>query len=112
MEMVPDALTEELEAMAAIGRVLGNVPDSGTRQRVLKWAVERFAADLQHAPNLIPATAPVSETSPASDPALTIDSLDDMFTNEPEGTPDDLVLPQLEPPAPAVAVQKLPLEAV
>jgi hypothetical protein len=70
-----DGLTEELEAMAAIGRALNRIADPGVRQRVLHWAVERFQA--AEAPGVSP-----SARVPYADPALAVDSIGDMFADD------------------------------
>jgi len=78
MEQAPNALKTELEAMAAVGQVLGELSDPAARQRVLKWASERYALQSVTAPK--PAVAALASFAPATnDPGLTIDSLDDMF---------------------------------
>jgi hypothetical protein len=77
MEQEPDSLTREVDAMAVIGQVLSKLTDPAARQRVLKWAAERFAVD--GAPVAQTAVSPrVARPAPV-DPGLTIDSLDDMF---------------------------------
>ena len=37
-----NSLTQELNAMSAIGKVLGELTDPSARERVLRWAAERF----------------------------------------------------------------------
>jgi hypothetical protein len=70
-----DVLSEELEAMATIGRVLDGIDDAVVRQRVLRWANERC----------LPIEQPVSASTSieiAADPALAVDSLSDMFPDD------------------------------
>jgi hypothetical protein len=81
MEQSSRSFTPELEAMAAIGQILCDLPDPASRQRVLQWAVERFAAERAvtssyAALEAVPAS-PVQEAG--GDPALAIGSLDEMF---------------------------------
>ena len=71
-----DFLSEELASMAAIGRVLDGLDDPAVRQRVLRWANERF----------LPVESPIAASTPIdiihADPGLAVDSLDDMFSSE------------------------------
>src|SRR5258707_6171957 len=71
-----DVLGEELEAMAAIGRVLDGIDDPAVRQRVLRWINERFL------PIEKPPAASASVETAHDDPALAVDSLDDLFPKE------------------------------
>ena len=91
MEPLSNPVSYELEAMAAIGLVLGCLDDPAARQRVLRWAAERFAVDT------------VAQQTPASpvtaDPGLAIDSLDDLFVA------GSLDVVQDEP------IKKLPIDA-
>ncbi len=78
MERTPDnSLTQELDAMAAIGQLLGDLTDLAARQRVLHWATERFAPGTLSSPQ--PSSELASPEPVAADPALAVDSLDDMF---------------------------------
>ena len=107
MEQSPISLSQELDAMAALGQVLGNLTDSAARQRVLRWAAERFSLDL---PVGRPSAAERS-TSPDRaefDPALAVDSLSDMFPAAFEDIDGDLTL--VEQPEPQTS--KPPIEAV
>jgi hypothetical protein len=113
MGQAPSSLTLELEAMAAIGLVLSDLPDPAARLRVLKWATERFAAELEAAPQVLVADpAPVQDIS--SDPALAVDSLDEMFVTVSDETDDDLG--EFAAPAPGGALAptapQAPLEVV
>ena len=95
----------ELEAMAVIARVLGTLPDNAARQRVLRWAAERSGVDAMVLSAALTATAPVSV---ADDPALKVDSLEDMFATA--ALPDDdLTVPVDEPPPAAPDTSKLPV---
>ena len=111
MELADNQLSSELEAMAAIGRVLGALPDDGARQRVLRWACERFGLEPVQAAALLPeGIFAESAASLADDPALKIDSLDDMFEM---ASPDDedLALPPTQPATPAAALADAPVDA-
>jgi hypothetical protein len=46
MGYVKDPLTQEIDAMAIIGQLLGKLPDAAARRRVLAWAVERYGAEV------------------------------------------------------------------
>ena len=112
MEAAPDnSLIQELDAMAALGQVLGNLTDPTARQRVLKWAAERFAVDM--ATGVQPMAEPVTPADHgAIDPALALGSLDDMFPAEFGNLDGDLdVLEKCgEPSGPETP--KPPIEAV
>lgn len=112
MEPADNQLSSELEAMAAIGRVLGTLPDEAARQRVLRWACERFGLDPVAAAGLLPEgifTEAVNNV--ADDPALKLDSLDDMFEMASPDN-DDLVVPPVQPATPPPDAAKQPVEAV
>jgi len=95
MEPADSLLTSELEAMAAIGRVLGTLPDDAARQRVLRWACERFGLEKSAVAALVPEAVLAKAVSVADDPALKLDSLEDMFqTASPDQ--DDLTIPESE----------------
>ncbi len=71
-----DVLSEELEAMAAIGQVLDGIDDPVVRQRVLRWSNER---------SLLIESPPSANTSVEishDDSALAVDSLSDMFPSD------------------------------
>src|SRR5579871_560661 len=90
MDARGDTLSDELDAMAAIGRVLEALPNEDARQRVVRWACERFGIDA------VPESALLGEgmaraVPAADDPALKIDSLDDMFEVA-SSDDDDLVV--------------------
>jgi len=84
----------ELEAMAVISRVLETLPDAAARQRVLRWAAERAGIDTLACSAAVGATASV--VPPADDPALKIDSLEDMF-GKASPVEDDLAVVVDEP---------------
>jgi hypothetical protein len=77
-----DHLGLELEAMSTIGRALDAIEDPALRQRILNWALERWGGDRSLLPQ---AEAPgqVSTRHPASDPALSVDSIDELFGEGP-----------------------------
>ena len=82
-----DPLMTELEAMAVISRLLETLPDAEARQRVLRWAAERVGAEIVASSAVVDPTKPAVNV--ADDPALELDSLDDMF-GKPVGVEDDL----------------------
>lgn len=98
MEYVKDPLTQEIDAMAIIGQLLGKLPDDGARQRVLKWAVERFGSDVVTMQTQLQFAA---QTAARDDAGLAVDSLNEMFAQA-QGADDALTVPALEAePAPA-----------
>jgi hypothetical protein len=114
MEQPTSSFTAELEAMAVIGQALCGLSDPASRQRVLKWAAERFAAEAAAAPvrgSLPVATAPAEDVS--SDPALTIESFDDMFiTSKAVEMDDDLGEFAGRAPVAEPEVQRQPLDVM
>jgi hypothetical protein len=116
MESADNQLSSELEAMAAVGRVLSSLPDDTARRRVLHWACERFGVDADAGAALLPEGVFAEALNIADDPALKLDSLDDMFEMAaPDG--DDLTLPvaavAASEPTPASAdASRQPVEAV
>ena len=80
-----DQLSTELDAIITIGRALSHIPDTGTRARVMRWAIERFGIDVTPAPepegdlelpaNIMPAPAP--DEAPAG--SLNVDGLSELF---------------------------------
>jgi hypothetical protein len=114
MEAASNSLNEELQAMAAIGQALDNLADPAVRQRVLRWAAERFALETAFAPGG-PSAESVTALGPVNDPDLAVDSLHDMFVSEPHDLDDDLgefggpvlVEARLEP-----QISTLPIETV
>ena len=91
--------------MAAIGRALGDLTDPAARQRVLRWAQERFAVEAVSAPAFAIASAPAA----AADADLGVDGLNDMFPATAASDDDSL---SLEPSRPVVEIEKAPLETV
>jgi hypothetical protein len=79
MEPSTDSLTQELEAMAAIGDALASLSDPAMRQRVLRWAAERFGTGTLPQTLSRAAEEPVVAAVASADPCLAIDSLSDMF---------------------------------
>jgi hypothetical protein len=73
-----DVLSEELEAMATIGRVLDGIDDPVVRQRVLRWSNDRSL--LIERPSSASANASVEISH--DDSALAVDSLSDMFPSD------------------------------
>jgi hypothetical protein len=76
-----DELGAELEAMATIGRALDSIQNPALRQRILNWALERWG---DQGSRVVAAEAPAayattSKTAVASDPALAVGSIDDLF---------------------------------
>src|SRR4249920_841904 len=114
MESADNQLSSELEAMAAIGRVLSSLPDDTARQRVLHWACERFGVDAGAAAALLPEGVFAEAVNIADDPALKLDSLDDMFEMAATDS-DDLTIPvaavAASEPTPADASRQ-PVEVV
>ena len=96
----------ELEAMAVISRVLETLPDAAVRQRVLRWAAERAGADALASSAVVGTTKSV--VSAADDPALKLDSLEDMF-GSPKAVDDDLTVVVDEPIPPAPDASKVPV---
>lgn len=124
MELAINSLNHELEAMAAVGRLLGDL-DAAARQRVLRWATERYAAEAAPAEPVVadlavPAAlwaSPMPVAAPAvapDDPALAIDSLSEMFVVHASEVDDDLGEFGIAEVAPVRVpdTAKLPLETV
>ena len=106
MEQATNSLSNEIEAMAAVGRALGDLTDPAARQRVLRWACERFGVDVVQSPAT---PAVVAESPSRADLDLTVDNLTDMFAaTAPESDDDSL---SLEPRV-AVEAEKAPIETV
>jgi hypothetical protein len=64
-----NSLTDELEAMAAIGHALDSLLDREAQQRVLRWAFDRL-----HRANTTSAAEPRG-----GDPTLDLEGLHDLF---------------------------------
>ena len=108
MEKTPDnSLTQELDAMAALGQVLAGLTDPASRQRVLHWAAERFGVDV--ATGVQPMVEPSESPDRVSfDPALSVGSLDDMFPAAFEDIDGDLTVFEQSGPE----TSKPPIEVV
>ena len=73
-------MTDEIEAIRTVGRVLAQLPDAAARVRVMRWAAERFRTDTTFA--VAAAAAPaaiVSRVNAAVDPTLSMDGLQELF---------------------------------
>jgi hypothetical protein len=93
MDSGNSSFSREIEAMAAIGRALGDLTDPAARERVLRWVNERFAAT--SATSMEQPVKPASVLVTASDADLAVDNLSDMFTCErPAEVDEDLMLPE------------------
>ena len=103
-----DALAIELEAMATIGRAFEAIEDVTLRQRVLQWAVERWGVDRPGSTVIVEPRSRTGAGPLASDPALSVDSIDDLF--------DDDAAPAQPEPAPktqtAATPGKTPVESM
>src|SRR5689334_20675170 len=90
---VRDTLADELEAIAAIGRALANVPDPVARVRILRWAVDRFlpsegpATSASTPASGSSATAPASSSTAAADQTLAVESLGELFAPDAPAPP-------------------------
>jgi hypothetical protein len=98
-----DHLGIELEAMSTIGRTLDAIEDSALRQRILNWAIERWGGDR----SIVAIADGQSRTTTrdvANDPALSLDSIGDLFGDGPAdvrpGTAPELLVtePQVKAP--------------
>src|SRR5947207_7327723 len=120
MDAGPDSLSKEIEAMAAIGRALGDLTDPGARQRVLKWATQRFSVELPvvAAPAVAgqPAVMAGTALAAATDADLAVDSLNELFAVAAQNVDDDLgefaALPAQAQAPPVEEMRKLPLETL
>jgi len=110
-----DDLGVELEAMSRIGRALEAIDDVALRQRILQWAVERWGVDRSRsdAPGATVEPQPRQAAgSHANDPALSVDSIDDLFGDSPvEARPVVAPKAQTSGPVPAAA-GKTPVESM
>jgi hypothetical protein len=114
-----DDLGVELEAMSTIGRTLEAIDDVALRQRILQWAVERWGVDRSRSDAVTSVTVepqPRQATgSHANDPALSVDSIDDLFGDSPDNPIEarPVVVPkaqtQTQTPAPS---GKAPVESM
>ena len=97
----------ELEAMAVIARVLETLPDDAGRQRVLRWAAGRVGIEAVALAAAIQQTANAAPVPVADDPALKLDSVEDMFEARP--VTDDLRIDDSASPAQTRDVSKAPV---
>jgi len=97
-----DRLGIELEAMCTIGRTLDAIEDPALRQRILNWAIERWGGEPLRAA-MAEAPSGTASRHPASDPALSVDSIGELFGDSPAevraGTAPEILV--TEPPAKA-----------
>jgi len=80
-----DNVTDEVEAIRAVGRALAQLPDAASRIRVLRWASERFQIDvtLADARAAAPSShAAVFQRGDAHDPTLSMEGVHEMFPAE------------------------------
>jgi hypothetical protein len=108
VDYVKDPLTQEIDAMAIIGQLLGKLPDAAARQRVLAWAVERYNSE-SAAPRAQPAAAAERSAVHELDSTLAVDSLKDIFAVA-QSNDDDLAVPALE--AIVQAPAKAPVQSI
>src|SRR5215831_8827883 len=106
-----DPLMTELEAMAVISRLLETLPDTAARQRVLRWAAERAGVDALTFSTAVGVMATTPAVNPADDPALKIDSLEDMF-GKTSPVEDDFAVVVDEPVAATPDTSKAPVADV
>ena len=76
-----DNVTDEVEAIRAVGRALAQLPDAASRVRVLRWASERFQIDVTVGAVNVTATshAAMIERAEAHDPTLSMDGVHQLF---------------------------------
>jgi hypothetical protein len=79
-----NSLSDELEAMAVIGRALDSLGDPAAQQRVLHWAADRLRVET-------PSTVEVA-TPGRKDPNPDVEGLHDLFDNHREITREGLKL--------------------
>src|ERR1043166_7540732 len=91
MDSGNSSFSREIEAMAAIGRALGDLTDPAARERVLRWVNERFV--VTSTTSIEQPVKPGSVLVTDSDADLAVDNLSDMFTCErPAEVDEDLML--------------------
>jgi len=105
-----DDLGIELEAMSTIGRALDAIQDPALRQRILNWAIERWGGDSFRKLNADPA-APKAVISPANDPALSVDSIGELF-GERDVEPRSGSTPEDDAPFAPQPAAKAPVETM
>jgi hypothetical protein len=80
----PDTLGIELEAMSTIGRTLDAIEDPALRRRILNWVMQRWGVERSRT-DTVEGTARSLSIDPANDPALSVDSIGDLFADSPAG---------------------------
>lgn len=74
-----DEMTDEIEAIRAVGSALARLPDAGSRERVLRWAAERFQIEPTIAvPVATPSHVMASQVR-VPDSTLSVDGLQEFF---------------------------------
>ncbi len=66
-----DSVAAELEAMRQIAKVLDTLRDADARQRVMRWAQDRYCVNVAPPPSAV--------TNVGADPALALEELGDLF---------------------------------
>lgn len=74
-----DNMTDEIEAIRAVGRALAQLPDVASRVRVLRWAAERFEIDATLGAAAAGFVHHAAQANEAADPMLSVDGLQDLF---------------------------------
>jgi len=75
-----DNMTEEVEAIRAVGRALAQLPDAAARVRVMRWAAERFQIETTVAAVAVASASPVTTaTVKPPDPTLSMDGVTELF---------------------------------
>lgn len=92
-----DDLAAEADAMARIARVLSDLDDLASRERVLRWAIERTNGDGRADTEPVETDADVEPShaddvfarraDSASDPGLGVDGISDLFDGSLAGRP-------------------------
>ena len=77
-DTVPDDIEMELAAMDAVGTAIGELHDADARQRILRWAMERFDPHSARTPknSLMPQAARADLDD------VSVDNLDGLFDND------------------------------
>src|SRR5262245_26475763 len=68
--MVQHSLAEirrELEVMTAVARIVGTLDQPAARERVIRWAAEKFQIDIAATPPLGSVGAPIAQTKTAKE---------------------------------------------
>jgi hypothetical protein len=74
-----DNMTDEVEAIRAVGRALAQLSDDASRVRVLRWAAERFQIDATVSVARSTASSVNTANLDATDPTLSMDGLHELF---------------------------------